>query len=195
MSFQIQDRIVAGRELAARLTRYAKQRDVVVLAVPPGGVFVGAPISHALHAPLDLVDRMPTHEPAELVRRLKDYRGERAWPALEGRRVILVDDGVTTGATMHAAIAGVRSQTPAKIIVAVPVAPFPALVQLRREADEVVCLATPEPFQSVGFWYETFPQLSDAEVRRVLSERWAEYDDGRAFAHSAAGGKPSALTS
>jgi putative phosphoribosyl transferase len=86
--------------------------------------------------------------------------------------VILVDDGIATGATMRAAIAALRQQAPARIVVAVPVAPLETVALLRREADEVVCLATPEPFQAIGCWYVAFPQLSDEEVRARLALSW-----------------------
>lgn len=217
MSILIQDRVAAGRDLAQALLKYRKRADVIVLALPRGGVPVGAEIAHALHAPLDIlvvrklgtpgheelamgaiasggvrvlnrdiveslgigndaIEQVAAREQAELERRMKAYRGERPWPAIEGKRVILVDDGVATGATMRAAIAAVRSQQPAKVVVAVPVAPFQTITQLRREADEVVCLATPEPFGAIAAWYSSFPQLSDEQVRRVLSERWSEDD-------------------
>jgi putative phosphoribosyl transferase len=86
--------------------------------------------------------------------------------------VILVDDGVATGATMRAAIAALRQQKPAKVVVAVPVAPPDTVDVLRSEADEVVCLAMPEPFRAIGCWYVEFPQLSDDEVRTRLSQSW-----------------------
>ena len=122
------------------------------------------------------IERVAVREQVELERRMKAYRGERPWPTIEDKHVILVDDGVATGATMRAAIAALRMQSPASISVAVPVAPFDTLTHLRSEADEVVCLATPEPFRAIGLWYMSFPQLSDEEVRRTLRERWAEHD-------------------
>ena len=87
--------------------------------------------------------------------------------------MILVDDGVATGATMRAAIAALRQARPSKIVVAVPVAPPDTVEVLRSEADEVVCLATPEPFRAIGCWYVAFPQLSDEEVRACLARSWA----------------------
>ena len=219
----IKDRVAAGRDLAVALLKYRKRSDVIVLALPRGGVPVGAEIAHALHAPLDillvrklgtpgheelamgaiasggirvlnqdivasfeiskeLIEQVAAREQAELERRMQAYRGERPWPAIEDKRVILVDDGVATGATMRAAIAALRSQDPAEVVVAVPVAPFQTLTQLRRLVDEVVCLATPEPFGAIGTWYSSFPQLSDEEVCRVLSRRWAEEASDSAFA-------------
>ena len=221
MAFMIQNRVTAGRALARTLGKYRKQANVVVLALPRGGVPVAAEVAHELHAPLDIlvvrklgtpgheelamgaiasggirvlnpdiveslgissevIEEAAAREQLELERRMKAYRGERPWLFVEGKRVIIVDDGVATGATMRAAIAAVRTQNPEKVIVAVPVAPSETIVQLRRQADAVVCLATPEPFHAIGTWYMSFPQLSDEEVRRVLSQRWAEYDDTEA---------------
>lgn len=153
------------------------QEELAMGAIASGGIRVlNQDIVSSLGISEDVIERVAAREHAELERRMKAYRGERAWPSVKGKRVILVDDGVATGATMRAAIAALRSQAPAKVIVAVPVAPFDTLAQLRGEADEVVCLATPEPFRAIGLWYASFPQLSDEEVRRVLSECWAEYD-------------------
>ncbi len=234
MSILIQDRITAGRDLARSLVKYCKHPDVIVLALPRGGVPVAAEIAHALHAPLDIVvvrklgtpgheelamgaiasggirvlnsdivsalgitdeaiERVAARERTELERRMKAYRGERAWPSIEGKRVILVDDGVATGATMRAAIAALRSQSPAHVTVAVPVAPFETLTHLRSEADEVVCLATPEPFRAIGVWYMSFPQLSDEEVRRTLCASWAEHDAARGEPAQAGAQHPSDL--
>lgn len=121
-------------------------------------------------------------EQAELDRRMKAYRGNRPWPDFAGKFVILVDDGVATGATMRAAIKALRAQRPEKVIVAVPVAPFQTLAHLRSEADEVVCLATPEPFTAISAWYASFPQLDDDEVRQLLAECWNEHDAPQRFA-------------
>ena len=86
--------------------------------------------------------------------------------------VILVDDGLATGATMRAAVAALKQRHPGRIVVAVPVAPPDTCEALRREADEVACLASPEPFMAIGVWYEDFPQLSDEEVRERLARAW-----------------------
>ena len=215
MTMIIRDRVAAGRDLARALGKYRKHADVVVLALPRGGLPVAAEIAKDLHAPLDIIvvrklgtpgheelalgaiasggarvlnesivselgigndviERVAGREQIELDRRMKLYRGDRAWPSLDDKRVIVVDDGLATGATMRAAIAALREYSPAKIIIAVPVAPFETLVRLRAEADEVVCLETPEPFHAISAWYASFPQLTDDEVRRILAERWAE---------------------
>ncbi|MES2561110.1 MAG: phosphoribosyltransferase family protein, partial [Pseudomonadota bacterium] len=119
------------------------------------------------------IERVTALERTELTRRERAYRADRPWPHLEGKRVVLVDDGVATGATMRAAIQALRAQQPDKIIVAVPVAPLQTLVHLRSQADEVVCLVTPEPFGAIGAWYASFPQLDDDEVCELLGACWS----------------------
>jgi putative phosphoribosyl transferase len=203
------NRIDAGRRLAEDLAEYAGRPGLLVLALPRGGVTVGAEVARALGAPLDvmLVRKLgvPGHEElamgaiasggvriisddmiaalgvserelatvaaaeeAELVRRERLYRGDRGPLQVQGRTVILVDDGLATGATMRAAAAAIRTQRPARLIAAVPVAPEETCDALRAEVDVVVCTLTPEPFYSVGTWYEDFSQTTDDEVRELL---------------------------
>jgi predicted phosphoribosyltransferase len=107
-------------------------------------------------------------EQRELERREKEYRGDRPPPDIAGRTVILVDDGLATGASMRVAVAALRQEHPARIIVAVPIAPPETCEALRREADDVVCAVTPEPFYAVGLWYEDFDQTTDQEVHDLL---------------------------
>jgi putative phosphoribosyl transferase len=195
--------------LAARLAHYAGRGDVVVLALPRGGVPVAFELARELRAPLDVVSvrklRAPSHkelalgavaggdvlvvndavvaglglsvrdiarlartERSELVRRELAYRGGRPPVDIAGRTVILVDDGLATGASMKAAATAARERRPARIMVAVPVAVSETCEDLRREVDEVVCMLMPEPFFSVGSWYENFEQTTDAEVRKLL---------------------------
>jgi putative phosphoribosyl transferase len=108
-------------------------------------------------------------EQRELERREQTYRDERPTPQIEGRTVILVDDGLATGASMRAAVLALREQKPAKIVVAVPTAARETCDEFRDEVDEVVCAMTPEPFYAVGLWYRDFSQTSDEEVRDLLS--------------------------
>ncbi|KAA5602665.1 phosphoribosyltransferase [Blastochloris sulfoviridis] len=108
-------------------------------------------------------------ELAEIERRRKRYLGDRAHPDLAGRTVIVVDDGIATGATVRAALQATRQRNPAKLVLAVPVAPPQALEALRGEVDEIVCLETPEPFGAIGFFYDDFRQVSDAEVIELLA--------------------------
>lgn len=206
----LSDRISAGRALAERLApQYASCPDLLVLALPRGGVPVAGEIADALNAELDLMlvrklgapgqpelalgaiasggvrllnedlirmlgltsgqlDAIAAKEQQELESRERAYRGERPPPRLQGRRIILVDDGVATGATMRAAIAAVHRQAPTEVVVAIPLAPPDTLIRLREEADRVLCLHAPEPFYSIGQWYDQFEQLTDEEVRRLL---------------------------
>lgn len=115
------------------------------------------------------LERAAEDEGFELARRERLYHEGRAAPPLRGRTVILVDDGLATGATMQAAVAAVRADAPAKVVVAVPVAPADAVARLWRLADEVVVLSVPDPFFSVGAWYDDFTQVSDDEVRGILA--------------------------
>jgi len=215
MDLPIPDRRTAGRALADALAGYAGRDDLLVLALPRGGVPVAKAVAEALDAPLDLMlvrklgaptqpelavgaiatggarvlnediraalrisdvelERVAGQERAELERRQRAYRGDRPVPEMTGKCVILVDDGVATGATMRAAIAALRQHDPAEVVVAVPVAPQDTLGKLRLEADEAVCLASPEPFRAIGQWYRDFPQLDDETVRELLAESWGE---------------------
>jgi putative phosphoribosyl transferase len=113
-------------------------------------------------------------ETAELLRRENAYRRERPPPALEGRTAILVDDGLATGSTMRAAIASLRAQRARQVIAAVPVAPRDTCVELERETDAAICLATPQPFVAVGQWYEEFSPPGDEEIRELLRRNATE---------------------
>ncbi|HEX2569076.1 MAG TPA: phosphoribosyltransferase [Polyangia bacterium] len=117
----------------------------------------------------EAIDVAARAEAAEIARRERLYRGDRPAPVLADRTVIVVDDGLATGATMRAAVAALRRLGPARIVVAVPVGTAATVAELGQEADEVVCLATPEPFWAVGTWYHDFTQTSDAEVRQLLA--------------------------
>jgi len=133
----------------------------------------GAQVRHwDLIRQLDLLpgefDAVAARELAELDHRVLMFRGGRPPKPLSNRIVILVDDGLATGATMEAAIASVRSQDPAKVIVAVPVGAVDTCRRLRHVADEVICLESPDPFFAVGQWYQDFAQTTDDEVRNLL---------------------------
>ena len=205
------DRHEAGRLLAERLAGYADRPDVVILALPRGGVPVAFEIAAALHVPLDvMVVRklgVPGHEELamgaiasggvrvvnqdvvrhlglssavlesvaateyqELSRRERAYRGSRESTSVEGRTVILVDDGLATGSTMRAAVAALRKRGPARIVVAVPTAAPETCEELKTDVDEMVCATTPTPFYGVGQWYEDFSQTTDEEVRDLLAQ-------------------------
>lgn len=205
-----QDRSEAGRLLATKLTAYAHRRDVLVLALPRGGVPVAYEVAKALHAPLDvfvvrklgvpgheelamgaiatgdvcvlneqvvqmlhipdsIIDAVATEERRELERREHLYRDNRPPPDVHDRIVILVDDGLATGATMRAAVAALRQQHPARIVVAVPVAAPSTCEELSAEVDEIICAQTPTPFFGVGYWYMDFSQTTDKEVYDLLA--------------------------
>ena len=138
-------------------------------AIASGGVRVLDPdlIKTARVSDAD-IDRVTTVEQAELERREKRYRGDRPFPDLHGKTVILVDDGLATGSTMRAAVHALRRQSPGEVVVAVPVAPPEVCDAFSYIADEIVCAETPEPFQAVGLWYQDFSQTTDDEVHRLL---------------------------
>ena len=203
------DRTEAGRLLVGKLAAYANRADVIVLALPRGGVPVAYEVARALNAPLDVflvrklgipgheefamgaiaaggvrvlndqtvralrisdhvIEAVAAKEQQELDRRARLYRGDRPPPDLRGKTVILVDDGLATGATMLAAVKALRQQA-GRIVVAVPIAPPETCEQLREEVDEIICAVTPEPFYAVGCWYEDFSQTTDEEVRDLLA--------------------------
>lgn len=136
-------------------------------------------VVEGLHISAATVDRVARQEAQELGRREQLYRGERPAPDVRGRTVILVDDGLATGATMRAAIAALREQHPAHIVVAVPTAAPSTCDELRAEVDEVVCTITPEPFYAVGLWYEDFAPPTDDEIRGLLSRPLSAVSDQR----------------
>ncbi|WPC07094.1 phosphoribosyltransferase family protein [Pseudomonas benzenivorans] len=216
----IPDRIAAGQGLARLLSAYRRRPDVIVLALPRGGVPVAYQIAAALEAPLDLmlvrklgvpghaelamgaiasggvrvmnpdvldcarvdqasVEAVAEREAAELLRRARVYRGERPAPVLRDRQVILVDDGVATGATMHAAVQAVRQQAPTRIIIAVPVAAAESAAQLRGQVDELVCPCEPLMLMAIGHWYVDFGQTPDEEVVDLLHRAWQREGEWR----------------
>ncbi|MDX6629091.1 MAG: hypothetical protein QOH00_1337 [Gaiellales bacterium] len=138
-------------------------------AIASGGTrVVNRRLLNTIDIPAEWVEAIEAKESRELVRRERDYRGDRPPLDLAGRTVILVDDGLATGFTMLAAIEAVQQEHPARVVVAVPVAPQDVCEALGRVADEAVCLRTPADFQSVGTWYDDFSQTSDDEVRALL---------------------------
>src|SRR5881409_2332983 len=205
------NRIEAGRELAEKLDKYAGRDDVIVLALPRGGVPVAYEVAKRLGAPLDVfivrklgvpgfeelaagaiasggvrvlnedvvraiphadeaIEAVTARETAELERREQIYREGRPPPEFHDRIVILVDDGLATGATMRAAVKALRQSGAAKIVVAVPVGPPDTCREIEQEADETICLSTPPFFQAVGQYYEDLSQTSDEDVRELLSQ-------------------------
>jgi putative phosphoribosyl transferase len=201
----------AGRELAQELLKYKSRSDVIVLALPRGGVPVAYEVALALKVLLDIwivrklglpgqeelaigaiasggvrilnhdiiqavglrksmIDKVTEQELEELKRREEQYRGNRSPIDVQDRTIILIDDGLATGASMLAAVRGLRTQNPARIIVAVPAAAPQALEILRAEVDEAVFVIAPYDFKGVGNWYEDFSQTTDEEVQWHLAE-------------------------
>lgn len=147
------------------------QKELAMGAIAPGGVRVlNEQIISEENIPDEAIARMALQEQRELERRERLYQGNRPSLDLQGRTVILVDDGLATGATMLAAIVAVRKQQPAKIVVAVPVAAPPTYEDLAGLVDEIACISQPNPFYSVGLWYEQFPQITDDEVCDLLAK-------------------------
>ena len=143
--------------------------EIAMGAIATGGVGVlNEPVVRGLGIPQSVISAAMEREQRELDRRERAYRGERPAPDVRGKTVILVDDGLATGATMRAAVAALRQQQTKRIIVAVPVAAPETCEELRAEVDEIVCLETPEPFYAVGLWYEDFSQTTDEEVCGLL---------------------------
>jgi len=139
-------------------------------AIASGGVRVlNEDVLRALPNADEIIESVTAKETAELERREKSYRDDRPAPELRDRVVILVDDGLATGATMHAAVKALRQRDVAKIVVAVPVGPPDTCREFEDEADETICATAPEFFQAVGQYYEDFSQTSDEEVRGLLA--------------------------
>jgi len=200
----------AGKALAARLASYADTPDLLVLALPRGGVPVAFEVARALHAPLDaflvrklgvpgheelalgaiasggirvlnpdvvqmleipddVIEAVTQRERRELARRERIYRDDRSPPDVRDHTIMLIDDGLATGASMRAAIAALYDQRARRIVVAVPVAASQTCAELGTEVDDIICLDTPDPFYGVGWWYEDFSQMTDAEVHDLLA--------------------------
>ncbi len=132
--------------------------------------------------PPEVVDQVVARETQELERRERAYRADRPLPELQGKTVIIVDDGLATGATMRAAITAVSRQNPAWLVVAVPVAASVTINQLRTVVNECIVLTTPEPLFAIGQWYQDFSQTSDDEVKHLLADAWSRQGAARAEA-------------
>jgi putative phosphoribosyl transferase len=211
MKTQFFDRSEGGQFLAENLSAYVDRKDVIVLALPRGGVPVAAEVAKRLNAPLDVfvvrklglpghpelamgaiasggvrvfngevvnalripdeaIDAVSAEELIELQRREKAYRAGLPSLDIEGKTIIVVDDGVATGSTMLAAVSALRQLNAARIVVAAPVIAASAYREIQRQADEVIAVMIPERFYAVGQWYEDFSQTSDEEVRELLAQ-------------------------
>jgi len=157
------DAVVVGR------LYFPSRPELTMGAIAPGGVRVlDGELIQALGLSAEKLDEITLREQAELEQRERLYRGGRAEIDLNHRTLILVDDGMATGLSMLAAVRYVRQQAPTQIVMAVPVASAGARERVRNEVDACVCPAIPEPFYSVGDWYQSFPQITDGEVARLL---------------------------
>ena len=143
-------------------------------AIASGGVKFLNPMPGLTVRP-EAIAAVVEREQAELVRREHLYRKQRPAVPLQGRTVIVVDDGLATGSTMQAAVLAIRQQHPLHLAVAVPVGALDTCAALRQQADDVICAATPEPFRAVGLWYQEFPQATDDEVCALLEEARREH--------------------
>lgn len=202
----------AGIRLASKLLHYKDREDVLVLALPRGGVVVGFEIAKLLHCPLDIIiirkigfpgqpelaigavsetgtvvlneDIISTHgvttdyiereilkQKKEISRRMSVYRSGKSIPPLEGKIILLVDDGVATGATMKAALSTLKKERISKLVVALPVSSQEAEIEIKKIVDEWVCLETPEWFMAISHYYHDFTQISDEEVKALLESR------------------------
>ncbi len=205
------DRRDAGSKLAEKLKNYKNRKEVLVLALPRGGVVTGFEVARYLHSPLDVlivrkigaprqpelaagaisetgavvlnqdvvsgygiskkyIDDAVAGQKEEIARRQKLYRKGESITSLEGKVIVLVDDGVATGATMKAAIEALKGEKIRKLVVALPVAPPETANELKKMVDEFVCLETPQYFMAVGNHYQDFEQVSDEEVVRLIEK-------------------------
>jgi predicted phosphoribosyltransferase len=203
------NRTEAGIRLGEKLGKYRDRRDVIVLALPRGGVVTGFEVARLLNVPLDVLivrkigfpgqeelaagavsetgsvvfnrdimamgglseeflQREVERQKQEIDRRVALYRSGRGLAGLEGRTVILIDDGVATGATVKAAVAALKQEKLAKLVLALPVAPPETVNVLRAMVDELVCLETPQYFMAVGAHFQDFTQVTDQEVVELL---------------------------
>jgi len=204
------DRVEAGKKLAEAMLKF-KDKDVVILGIPRGGVVVANEVAKALGAPLDVVVTRKIEAPGEpeyalgavtqegdviidrqaaeslgatqeylddqvrkkreeVRERMERLRGNTPYPRLEGKVVVIIDDGIATGSSVGAAVMSVKKRHPKEIVVAVPVAPADAVETLAEQGAEVVCLETPGPFLAIGEFYRDFNQVEDLEVMRILAK-------------------------
>ena len=209
------NKVDAGKQLANTLKNFSDKDELIVLAIPRGGVVVGYEVARVLKVPLDIIiprkigapnqpelaigavgqdgsvvlnkkvvaqlgvsrtyiEEERRRQELEIKRRLDKYRGRIPFPKLEGKKVIIVDDGVATGATLRAALAFVRKQKVKELIIALPIGPLSSIQEFKKEVDQVICLLTPESFFAIGDFYKDFSQTSDEDVITLLDRNREE---------------------
>ncbi len=168
VAFEVAQALDAPLDICiVRKLGFPGHEEYAIGAIAAGGVRAMSDLSSLAISP-DALAAVVAREEAELARREQLYRGQRPAVQLRGRTVIVVDDGLATGATMRAALLSVQQQQPARLVAAVPVGAAESCRQLQGLADELVCAATPGPFRAVGRWYRHFDQTSDEEVEALL---------------------------
>lgn len=205
------DRVDAGKQLAKELSKYSNRPDVLILALPRGGVPVAFEVAKELNVKMDVfivrklgvpgneelamgaiasedvrvlnedviksykipdrvIATVAANELRELERKERKYRGGHLQPDMKDMTIILIDDGLATGATMHAAVEALKTKHPAKLVIAVPTASPDICRFFKGIVDEMICAATPKPFYAIGAWYEDFSQTTDEEVCKLLEK-------------------------
>ena len=163
-TLQLQLDIIVPRKIGA-----PQNPELAIGAVTEdGSIMLDQRLIEYLRVPNSYIEKECKRQRLEIKRRLKLYRGDIPYPNLKGRDVIIVDDGIATGATIKAALTSIRKKDPKLIVIATPVAPPSTIKELKRDADHVVCISTPEHFFAIGQFYRDFPQNSDEEVKRLL---------------------------
>lgn len=170
VAFEVARRLEAPLDVfVVRKLGVPGHEELAMGAIASGGALVlNREVLQFMHIPLEIVEDVAQREAAEVIRREGLYRGGAPLASVEGRTVLLVDDGLATGASMRAALSALRMLGPARSVAAVPIAAPTACAELRGMADEVVCAHTPEQFRAVGLWYKNFDQTSDEEVEALL---------------------------
>lgn len=169
---QLQLDIIVPRKIGA-----PQNPELAIGAVTEDGtIMLDQRLVEYLRVPKSYIEEECDRQRLEITRRLKLYRGDTPYPNLKGRVVIIVDDGIATGATIKAALASIRKKDPKSIVIATPVAPPSTIKELERDADRVVCISIPERFFAIGQFYRDFPQNSDEEVKRLLQLNREEHE-------------------
>lgn len=174
VAFEVAEALQAPLDLLlVRKLGVPGQEELAFGAVASGGArVINEEVVNAAGITQDKIDEVTERERRELQRRAQAYRGDAPESDVSGRNVIVIDDGLATGATMRAGMAALRERQPVSIVAAVPVGPLDSVKALAEDADDVVCPATPDTFRAIGQWYRDFTQVSDNTVRELLQRNW-----------------------